>query len=405
VKPDVNQGLSRFWVVAGLFLLSLITYIDRAAISSVKDAMSSDLHFTDQMMGAVFSAFALGYALAQVPSGWMADRFGPRLLLTAVVTLWSLLTGATGLATSFTLLLAIRFLFGIGEAGAFPGAARAFHNWLPSSQHGRANGIIFAGSRLGAAAAFPLMTWLLERYDWRSAFYWIAVPGLVWAAAWYTLFRDHPAEAPAREHASSQMSMAEAFRSPFLFWTMGQYFAANFTTFLALSWMLPYLKAEYKLSASDAAWYATLPLLFGATSQWATGSIVDRLWNRRRSWSRALPAMLGFALSTVGLLLLCVASTPMQAVAAFILASYGVEMTISPSWAYCLDMGGKNAGALSGAMNMMGNLSSFLSANLFPYLQTATGSADTYFLITCVLNIGSIYCWLRMRGHWLQRLA
>jgi len=394
--------MSRYLVVAGLFILSLITYIDRAAIASVKDAMSGDLGFNDQSMGAVFSAFALGYAIAQIPSGWLADRYGPRLLLTAVVVLWSALTGATGLAGGLMLLLVIRFLFGVAEAGAFPGAARAFYNWLPSSQHGRANGIIFAGSRLGAAAAFPLMAWMLERWDWRTAFYLLAIPGLVWGLGWWLAFRDHPAAPPPRieKPEAAPVQLRKAIRAPFMLFTMLQYFAANFTTFLTLSWMLPYLKAEYKLTTSEAAWYATLPLLFGATAQWVTGALVDRLYRSPfQAWSRAFPAMLGFGLSTAGLLLLCLAGTPGTAVAAFVLASYGVEMTISPSWAYCLDMGGPNAGALSGAMNMMGNFSSFLSANLFPFLQGLTGSANAYFLWTSALNLIAIYCWTRMRRY------
>jgi ACS family glucarate transporter-like MFS transporter len=397
--------MSRFLVVAGLFILSLITYIDRAAIASVKDAMSGDLGFNDQAMGAVFSAFALGYAIAQIPSGWLADRYGPRLLLTAVVVLWSALTAATGLASGLLLLLLIRFFFGVAEAGAFPGAARAFYNWLPSSQHGRANGIIFAGSRLGAAAAFPLMAWMLDRWHWPTAFYLLAIPGLLWGLAWGLCFRDHPAAPPPRTQrpAAAPHSLAKAIRAPFMLFTMLQYFAANFTTFLTLSWMLPYLKAQYKLTTSEAAWYATLPLLFGATAQWVTGALVDRLYRSPlQPWSRAFPAMFGFALSTAGLLLLCIAETPVTAVAAFVLASYGVEMTISPSWAYCLDMGGPNAGALSGAMNMMGNFSSFISANLFPFLQGLTGSANAYFLWTSALNLIAIYCWARMRRYALK---
>ena len=111
-------------------------------------------------MGAVFSAFALGYALAQIPAGWLVDRVGPRLMLGGVVSLWSALTALTGTVSSLGVMLAVRFWFGVFEAGAFPASARVFYNWLPSSERGRANGIIFSGSRLGAALAFPLMAWL-----------------------------------------------------------------------------------------------------------------------------------------------------------------------------------------------------------------------------------------------------
>lgn len=112
--------MKRLPLLASLFLLSWITYVDRAAISSAKDSLTRDLSLTDQQIGLVFSAFALGYALAQIPSGAAADRWGPRRLLTALVAVWSVLTAATGAATQLLPLAAIRFLFGVAEAGAFP---------------------------------------------------------------------------------------------------------------------------------------------------------------------------------------------------------------------------------------------------------------------------------------------
>ena len=141
----------RYAVVFALFVLSMITYIDRVCISTAKDPISRELGLSDSAMGMVFGSFALGYALAQIPSGWFADKFGPRIALALVVTAWSALTAFTGAAWSLTSLVVIRFLFGVGEAGAFPGCARAVCNWLPVGERGRANGVLFSGSRLGAA--------------------------------------------------------------------------------------------------------------------------------------------------------------------------------------------------------------------------------------------------------------
>lgn len=388
----------RHWVVAGLFVLSLITYIDRAAISSAKDAMSADLGLSNQQMGAVFSAFALGYALAQIPCGWLADRFGPRLLLSAVVVVWSLLTALTGASASFTALLVIRFAFGIGEAGAFPGSARAFFNWLPAWEHGRANGLIFAASRIGAALAFPVMTWLLAHWGWRQSFYLLAVPGLLWGVGWYVLFRDQPAVPPAREaHQKENSSFSQIFRIGRMPLVMAQYFAVNFTTFLCLTWMLPYLKQRYSLSAEDAALYAMIPLLLGATAQWATGTIVDRLYRSRyRHWSRRLPAILGFVISGVGVGALTLAADVQTAVVCFTVAAFGAEMTISPSWAFCMDIGGAKSGAVTGTMNMLGNIGSFTSANLFPLLSSESG-ATPYFLLVLGLNLMSAGFWFFLR--------
>lgn len=384
----------RHWVVGGLFVLSLITYIDRAAISSVKDPLAAELHLSDREMGAVFSAFALGYALAQIPSGWAADRFGPRVMLSGLVVFWSLLTALTGAVHQFVVLLMVRFTFGLAEAGAFPGSARAFYNWLPPWEHGRANGIIFAASRLGAAIAFPVMAWLLERASWREAFYWLAVPGIVWGIGWYALFRDEPALPPQRapRPPGVELSFGTIFRSRPMLLAMSQYFIVNFTTFLCLTWMLPYLKQRFALSAAQAAFYAMIPLLIGATAQWATGTMVDRLYRSKyRAWSRRLPAMTGFVVSAAGICAIPLVDDVRTVVALFTIAAFGAEMTISPSWAFCMDIGGRKSGAISGAMNMLGNLGSFVSANLFPVL------GPEYFTVVMLLNLYSAVAWFFMR--------
>lgn len=397
---DILTDLARYLVVFSLFILSLITYIDRAAISSAKTAMSAELALSDQAMGAVFSAFALGYALAQVPSGWLGDRFGPRLALSAVVTVWSLFTALTGMARSLNFLLIVRFLFGIAEAGAFPGSVRAFYNWLPVPERGRANGALFSGTRIGAAIAFPLMAWLLGHWDWRNAFYILAVPGLVWGLLWVLFFRNHPKTPVDQSSPMSgpQLGFGQVFRSRGMALNMFQYFSGNFTFFICLSWMLPYLQQRYQLSLSEAAGYSMIPLLFGGTAQWTAGFLVDLLYRSRfREWSRRLPAILGFILAAGAIFVVSFMESPAAAVACFALATFGADMTISPSWAYCLDVGGKNSGAVSGSMNMVGNFGSFVSANAFPFLLGLTGSAFPYFAIAALLNVASVVCWYFMR--------
>jgi ACS family glucarate transporter-like MFS transporter len=393
--------MRKYLVVASIFILSLVTYIDRAAISSAKSAIAADLSLSDAAMGAVFSAFALGYAMAQIPSGWLADKFGPRIALTAVVTLWSLFTALTGAVSRFATLLAVRFLFGVAEAGAFPGSARVFYNWLPAGERGLANGILFSGALLGGGLAFPFYAWLLSTYGWREAFFFLAAPGLAWALGWMLWFRDHPSAAVQQASVlmpDSRMTFGQVFRSKAMVLVMFQYFAGNFTFFICISWMYPYLSEHYNLSRAEAAGYSMIPLLSGSMANWVAGFLVDALYRAGpRAWSRRLPAMFGFLLAAAGILLVTRASSPQTAVAAFALATFGVEMTISPSWAYCLDIGGKNSGALSGAMNMVGNFGGFVSANAFPYLHRLTGSTNTYFRTAAVLNLAAILCWLWLR--------
>jgi ACS family glucarate transporter-like MFS transporter len=393
--------LMRYAVVFALFVLSMITYIDRVCISTAKDPISLELGLSDSAMGMVFGSFALGYALAQIPSGWFADRFGPRIALALVVTSWSALTALTGAAWSLTSLVAIRFLFGVGEAGAFPGSARAICNWLPTGERGRANGVLFSGSRLGAAFSFPLLAWMLTQWNWRTAFFILGSLGVAWAVVWLLWFRDHPATPLPAESASRipPIALRDVFRSPAMLLAMVQYFASNFTFFICLSWMLPYLKKLYHLGDGEAASYAMAPLVMGATSQWVSGWMVDRLYRSPwRTWSRRLPAILGFALAVVSLLAVTRATTAGTAVLFFTLAAFGTDMTITPSWVYCADIAGKNAGGVSGSMNMLGNIGSFVSANAFPYLQGLTGSASAYFIAAAALNLVGMWCWFRMRS-------
>jgi MFS transporter, ACS family, glucarate transporter len=393
--------MKRYAVVFALFLLSMITYIDRVCISTAKEPIAAELSLSDSAMGLVFSAFALGYALAQIPSGWFADRAGPRMALAVVVAAWSGLTALTGAAWSLTSLVAIRFLFGVGEAGAFPGSARAICNWLPTSERGRANGVLFSGSRLGAALAFPLLAWMLGRYQWRVSFVILGGLGVLWAVAWLLWFHDHPATPlpAAAVSAGEGAPLGEILRSRPMVLAMVQYFASNFTFFLCLSWMLPYLKKQFQLTDASAAAYAMAPLLLGAASQWLAGLMVDRLYRSAlREWSRRIPGILGFGLAAAGVFAATQASSPGTAAVCFTLAAFGADMTISPSWVFCADIAGKKAGSVSGAMNMLGNLGAFVSANAFPYLYGLTGSASTYFVAAGVLNAVGALCWFRMRS-------
>lgn len=384
-------------LLAALFVLSLITYIDRAAISSAKDAIAGEMALSDKQIGMVFGAFALGYAVAQIPSGWLADRFGARALLAGVVLLWSALTALTGMLASFPALVAVRFLFGVAEAGAYPGSARAIFEWLPGSRRGIANGILFAGSRLGAALAFPLMAWLLAQTGWRSAFYLLALPGLVWGVVWFAAYRNQPVK--MKSIAESGGAPVRILSGPVTL-AMAQYFVVNFTTFLCLSWMQPYLKSRYALSATEAAFYTMIPMLVGAGAHWANGLLIDRLFRdaARRAWSRRLPAIAGFLISAAGIVCIPSALTIQSATAFFTLAAFGAEMVISPSWAYCIDIGRTRSGTISGAMNMAGNIGSFICANLFPMIAAWTGSNAPYFWLVGGLDLCAAGCWLAMRS-------
>jgi len=407
---------SRYLLVALTFLLSLLLYIDRACISAATDPIRSALGLNEKEMAWVLSAFALGYALFQTPGGLLADRFGPRVTLTVVVSFWSLFTGLTAATWNLVSMLAVRFLFGAGEAGAFPTMARAFYSWIPMSERGRVQGINFSGSRLGAAFALPVVAWMITAFGWRETFVTWALLGFGWAILWYLWFHNDPAEHPrisaaeldhirktrqqAKDDKSHQpkLSATVLLRSRNMWLAMAQYFCSNFTFFFALTWLFPHLKKTYQLEPVQAGLFAAAPLLCGAFGNWFSGCMVDRIYRQNRwALSRRAPAMLGFALSAMGLITSVYMERPLTAVIFLSIAIFGADMTLAPSWALCIDIGRKHSGAVSGTMNMAGNLGSFLTGLAFAYLQAWTGSVVPFFFVGAGLNLLAVVLWTLVR--------
>ena len=405
---------ARHRLIGLTFALSMLLYIDRVAISTAKAPIASDLSLSDQQFGWVLSAFALGYALLQTPAGTMADRLGPRVVLASVVTLWSIFTALTGTARTLTSLLVYRFLFGAGEAGAYPTCARAFYNWLPASERGLAQGINFSGSRLGAAFALPAVAWLVSNAGWRLAFFWLGAIGVLYALLWWWWFRDRPEdhagvsaaeralivrERGARSSTPVQpLSAATLFASRNMWIAMGQYFASNFTFFFCLTWLFPFLQRTYALQATQAGLLSSAPLIAGAFGNWVGGLLVDMLYKRGRpELSRRLPAIIGFTIAATGLVASLFVSGMYAKVFFLSLAVFGADMTLPPSWAFCIDIGRTHAGTVSGTMNMAGNIGSFLTSLAFPYLLLWTGSPAPFFIVGATLNACAAVLWMRAR--------
>jgi ACS family glucarate transporter-like MFS transporter len=359
----------------------------------------------------VFGAFALGYAIFMLPSGRVADLWGPRKFLAVIVMLWSLFTLQTGLVSALGILVAVRFLFGAAEAGAYPAAARALYNWLPARERGLGLGLLNTGSRLGAAVGLMLVSYAIAVVGWRTSFILLGAFGLAWAAWWIWWFRDEPAAKrgvpPAElEVISAGRSSVGPVQKPdwreLISWNsvliLTQYFASNFTFFICFSWLLPYLRTNFRLTGQQAGIYASIPLYCGALATWMSGSVVDVIF-RRGHWalSRRLPAVFGFTLAVVTLLAAAHAGSPLGFVACFALTTFGVDFTLSPSWSISADVGKRQTGTLSGAMNTLGSVGSFLSSITFPWLLGLTGSVKAYFFLAAALDVIAVLCWLRIR--------
>ena len=403
----------RFILVLSTFLLTVLLYIDRACISAAKEEISRDLHFDLTDFGWVMAVFTLGYALFQTPSGKWADKRGPRGVITSIVSIWSLFTALTGATWNFISMLVVRFLFGAGEAGAFPSLAKVVFTWYPVKERGTVQGINFSGSRIGAAFALPMVALIIQSVGWRMTFLILGIAGMLVALLWHLLFRNDPAESKAiseqekryilesRESSSSgtgsRLGFSAILSSRNMWLAMLQYMASNFTFYFTLTWMYPYLRDRYALGGVEAGWYAMIPLLGGALGNWISGLWVDRLYRRQGvRLSRRLPAITGFVLAAVGMLVMSRTDTPQVAIVFLTLAIFGADMTLSPSWAFCIDIGKAHAGAVSGTMNMAGNLGAFVTIIAFPYLYEWSGSFQPFFYVCMVLSAIAVILWLSM---------
>src|ERR1700687_2501546 len=336
----------RHGVLGFTLILTAIAYLDRVCISTAAPAMKDELHLSDVEMGYVFSAFTLAYALFEVPSGWLADRFGARLTLTRIVIWWSLMTAATGLAGGFVSLVVIRFLFGVGEAGTFPSIARAYGRWLPLRERGRAFGLALMTAALGGAATQPLVVALLNTMHWRHTFPIFGVVGVAWAAAWFWWFRDDPHHHPGVNESElrligtnppvphSSVPWQSLLRNRSMLALCFMYSGAIYGWYFYITWLPTYLIRGRGFDLQHMGWLAALPLLSIGCGVFVGGWLSDvlaRRWGVRAG--RRTPGVIGLplaALAIVGAVM-----TPTPTIAALLLASAAglAGVGVSPGWA------------------------------------------------------------------------
>jgi ACS family glucarate transporter-like MFS transporter len=304
-------------------------------------------------------------------------------------------------------------LFGAGEAGAFPALSKVVYNWFPVKERGIVQGINFSGSRIGAALGLPLVAILIESFGWRHTFLIFGVVGVVFGLIWFFLFKDKPEDSKLisetekeyiiknRQQGSLKkeiLPFSTILKSPNMWLAMVQYICSNFTFYFTLTWMYPYIKEKFMLGSVEAGMYAAVPLIAGACGNWISGILVDFIYSKGKlKMSRQLPAIIGFILAAVGMILVTQANSPLLSVIFMSLAVLGADMTLSPSWAFCIDIGKENAGAVSGTMNMAGNLGAFVTIIAYPYLFQWTGSNEPFFYICAALSVIAIAAWWFMK--------
>ncbi len=380
--PGERPSNARYTVLAFMCSLAFVLYLDRICIGQAATAIMRDLNLTKTEFGYVAAAFTLAYALFEVPIGWWGDKYGSRGVLARIVVGWSFFTALTGAATGLMSLIVIRFLFGMGEAGAFPNTARILSRWFPTERRGMAQGLVNSVSLIGGAIAPLLTSELIQRIGWRWTFVLFSIPGVVWAAAFYWWYRDDPQTHAATNTSERQLIAAGTsshqgaahppipwaivLSSPQI-WLMGCILMCTaFNSYFYFTWYPTYLKEGRQVSESLAGRMAFIVLLGGAIGCIRGGFIIDKLVRKfsNRHLCRRLYSSSVLALAAVCLVAGRHCDSPYWA-SIWTAGSVLFTMSTLPAWwGAVTDLSGRHIGALFGLMNSLGGLGA-ISSQLF----------------------------------------
>lgn len=390
-------------------LAYMITYMDRVVISTAAPSIEKEFGFSLETMGWIFASFQIAYALFQIPGGWLGDRFGPRRALTGIVAWWSAFTAATALTWSAGSMIVTRFLFGMGEAGAFPIATRSLSRWMLPSERGWAQGITHAGARLGGAVTPVFVVFLIVHYGWRAPFFVFALLGLAWAALWFWYYRDTPSEHSSvnqeeqdliASHLGNVQTGAKKAKIPWRqllsnpqMWVLSSmYFCYAYSIGIFLTWFPKYLNDARGFSLVEMGIYASIPLMAGVLGDMAGGWFSDRLLEKsgNAKTSRRLVAFVGFLIAAVCVPLAVLSSSPLICVAWFALGVFGLELTVGVSWAVTLDIGGSFAGSVSAVMNTFGNIGGAIASVATGYIVASSGWTPAFLVVAGLCLLAAI---------------
>jgi ACS family glucarate transporter-like MFS transporter len=395
-------------VMGMLSLLAVITYVDRVCIAVAGPRMQDELGISPEAWGWVASVFFFSYGAFEIPTGLLGDRIGPRKVLTRIVIWWSAFTSLTGTIVSYPWLLVVRFCFGMGEAGAYPNASIVISRWIPSHRRGRAWGVVWMTSQIGAAISPLLVVPIMVAYGWRAAFFVFGFAGVLWAAAWYWWFRDWPQEKPGvspdelREIGSSAgaghagMPWGRALADG-TFWRIAL-IGASYVYSIAFfqSWLQTYL-VRGRGYTEAALVLSSLPYVVGAVANGAGGLLSDALVRR---WGlkagRRGVGVLGLSCAAVFMAATIVTTSNLWALVFLSLAYAGILLQQPNLCAVCLDTGRSHAGAVFGFMNTAAQIASVVSSIAFGYLVGYSGNYNLPFIpMVVTLAIGAVL-WLKL---------
>jgi MFS family permease len=401
----------RYRVVALATGVAFITHLDRACLATLAPSVSRDLGLTTVQMGYVFTIFQFAYAVFEIPTAWWADRRGTRLVLSRIVTWWSFFTAATGAAFSYPVLLIVRFLFGVGEAGAWPCAARTFSRWIPARERGTVHGVFFAGAHLAGGVAPALVLWLLSYLSWRQIFFSFGVIGFVWVAIWLMWFRDDPSQHPAVSAAELETIVRD--RPPdtphavgTAYWrrlaasrnmlALALMYVPNCMIFyFCITWLPTYLKERHGFDAASLGLFAGLPLLVSIPGDLLGGVATDRLVARfGLRVGRAALGAVAYTIAGVALLGAARSSSPILAATLIAVATGLTMFTLGAAWGTVIEVGRNHVGVVGAAMNSTGNLAAMLNPLIVAYSVQWFGRWDLPLYLMGGLFLAGAVCWL-----------
>ena len=408
----------RWILVFWIFMLSAVAFLDRVNISIAGASIAAEYHLTDVRLGYVFSSFLIGYAICQAPGGRLADRFGPRIVIALAVIWWGIFTALTaslpvGIGGALAILVSIRMLLGAGEAVIYPASNQFVSKWIPTTERGLANGLIFAGVGAGSSATPPLITYIMIHYGWRVSFWFSAVIGVVAGAVWFLLARDTPERHPwvsPREIARIEAGLTSEItpqpghdrplpwsvilKSPDVLAMAASYFTYGYVAWIFFSWFFIYLARVRGLNLKASAALAMLPFLAMATGSTGGGAISDALTRRlgKRS-GRCLFSMVVMLLAAT--FLVYGAHIHSVRLASVVLAGGAGSLYLSQSsyWSVTADIAGNSSGTVSGLMNMGGQIGGAVTASLTPAIAGAYGWTASFLVAAILCALGGL-AWL-----------
>ena len=402
----------RYQVLYVLSILSMITFLDRIALSSAGGAIMDDLHISAVQWGWILGMFTFAYGVFEIPTGWLGDRIGGKKVLTRVVLWWSLFTVLTGLATGFVMLLVIRILFGMGEAGAYPNTSIVLRKWFPAIERARAQAVIWGASRLGAALTPFLVLPIQQHYHWQTSFYLLGALGIVWAIFWIFWHTEKPSDSKRisaaelnyietnQEHTKTNAEVKPSFkqvlRSNNIWFLMCMYFCYAIGAYFFQSWFHTYLEKGRLIPKSQLLWASSLPYLLAAVGCFTGGWLSDKACLRYgKKWGRRLVPMIGLFVSGICIIGASLISNNTVAIVALGAGMAFMDVTAPVAWAVAMDLGGTKSGTVSGSMNTAGLTGAYLSTVLFGYLASSYGYYLPLLLIGIIVLTGA-FIWLKI---------